>query len=228
VFLATTIVMIGLFVILAVVSPNFLTGTNLSSVARQTAVINIMALGMTVVIIAGGIDLSVGSILALAGLLGAMTMEQYGIWLGLITGVLAGATAGESVAPFFSAASVQNGSSRQWVFAGTDGRSRIFLNDLSTAAIIVNDWGSNLAGVQSGCGSGWQILATAPGDLNHPDSVQAFEIEGRHDEPVSSLIDLDGPMMAFWPGESSQIAHGVVQSLTTGKFEAWNMSVTCN
>ena len=40
--------------------------------SRQTAVINIMALGMTMIIISGGIDLSVGAILALGGLLGTM------------------------------------------------------------------------------------------------------------------------------------------------------------
>jgi len=86
--------LIALFVILSIVSPNFLTGTNLSSVARQTAVINIMALGMTVVIVSGGIDLSVGSILALAGLLGAMTMEKQGIAWGLIVGLLVGTACG--------------------------------------------------------------------------------------------------------------------------------------
>ena len=43
---------------------------------RQTAVINIMALGMTMIIMAGGIDLSVGAILALSGLLGTMAMEN--------------------------------------------------------------------------------------------------------------------------------------------------------
>jgi ribose/xylose/arabinose/galactoside ABC-type transport system permease subunit len=59
--------LIALFIALSIASPNFLTSTNLSSVVRQTAVINIMALGMTLVIISGGIDLSVGSILALAG-----------------------------------------------------------------------------------------------------------------------------------------------------------------
>jgi len=143
------------------------------------------------------------------------------------TGVLAGRPAGETVA-FFSGASTQVGNSRQWVFAGTDGRARIFLNELSATPIMVNDWGSNLAAVQSGCGGGWQILATAPGDLNRPDSLQAFEIEGRHDEAVSSVVDLDGPVMALWPGDSPQTVHGVVQSLTTGKFEAWSMSVTCN
>ena len=56
--------LILLFVGLTIASPNFLTAVNLSSVARQTAVINIMALGMTMVFISRGINLSVGSILA--------------------------------------------------------------------------------------------------------------------------------------------------------------------
>lgn len=144
------------------------------------------------------------------------------------TGVLAGRAAGESVPPFYSAVYIQNGESRQWAFAGTDGRSRIFLNDLSAAAIVVNDWGSDLAPIHAGCGNGGQILATAPGDLNRADSLQAFEIEGRHDEPVSSALDLSGPVLAFWPGEPPQSAHVVVQSLATGKFEAWNISLVCN
>ncbi|HXA66463.1 MAG TPA: ABC transporter permease [Bryobacteraceae bacterium] len=86
--------LLTLFIILSIASPNFLTSTNLSSVVRQTAVINIMALGMTVIIIAGGIDLSVGSILALAGLLGAMTMEKYGIGWGMAAGMLVGMLCG--------------------------------------------------------------------------------------------------------------------------------------
>ncbi len=44
--------------------------------ARQTAVINIMALGMTMVMIAGGIDLSVGAMMAFCGLLGAMSLQS--------------------------------------------------------------------------------------------------------------------------------------------------------
>jgi ribose transport system permease protein len=86
--------LLALFIILSIASPNFLTSTNLSSVVRQTAVINIMALGMTVIIIAGGIDLSVGSILALAGLLGAMTMEKHGIGWGIAAGMLVGMLCG--------------------------------------------------------------------------------------------------------------------------------------
>jgi len=87
--------LILLFVGLSIASPHFLTATNLSSVVRQTAVINIMALGMTMIIIAGGIDLSVGAILAMAGLLGSMTMEKgapipVGIAAGIFVGLLCG------------------------------------------------------------------------------------------------------------------------------------------
>ena len=91
--------LIVLFVALVIASPHFLTATNLSSVVRQTAVINIMALGMTVVIISGGIDLSVGSILGLGGLMGAMAMERgvpilpailIGVFAGLVCGLLNG------------------------------------------------------------------------------------------------------------------------------------------
>ena len=85
------VTLIILFVSLSIASPHFLTNTNLSSVVRQTAVINIMALGMTLIIVSGGIDLSVGAILAMAGLLGTMAMEKgqpivAAILIGILTG----------------------------------------------------------------------------------------------------------------------------------------------
>ena len=84
-----------LFVLLCILSPHFLTSTNLSSVVRQTAVINIMALGMTLVIISGGIDLSVGAILAMGGLFGTMAMKAgqpipVAILVGIAMGCLCG------------------------------------------------------------------------------------------------------------------------------------------
>lgn len=88
-----------LFVLLCILSPHFLTSTNLSSVVRQTAVINIMALGMTLVIISGGIDLSVGAILAMGGLFGTMAMKAgqpipvailVGITMGCVCGFING------------------------------------------------------------------------------------------------------------------------------------------
>lgn len=88
--------LIALFVGLSIASPDhFLSKTNLSSVVRQTAVINLMALGMTLVIISGGIDLSVGAILAMGGLLGTMAMAKgQPILMGVFIGVLAGCVCG--------------------------------------------------------------------------------------------------------------------------------------
>ncbi len=93
----------ALFAVLAVTSPYFLTANNLSSVVRQTAVINTMALGMTLVIVAGGIDLSVGSILAFSGLMGTMAMEAgasipVGLAIGLVAGLFWGAVNGLTTA----------------------------------------------------------------------------------------------------------------------------------
>src|SRR5580765_8100075 len=47
------------------IGPHFFAPTNLELMARQTAIVSIAAVGMTIVIVAGGIDLSVGSMIAL-------------------------------------------------------------------------------------------------------------------------------------------------------------------
>ena len=52
---------------LTLASPDFLTGNNLANLARQVAIFGILAIGQLLVILTGGIDLSVGSILGLAG-----------------------------------------------------------------------------------------------------------------------------------------------------------------
>lgn len=87
--------LIVLFIALSIASPYFLTANNLASVARQTAVFNTMALGMTIVIISGGIDLSVGSILGLSGLVGTMALERgFPIWEGVAIGIAVGTACG--------------------------------------------------------------------------------------------------------------------------------------
>jgi len=57
--------------------PNFLKSKNLLNIANQIAVIAIVAIGMTMVIITGGIDLSVGSLLALSAVLAARFIRDY-------------------------------------------------------------------------------------------------------------------------------------------------------
>jgi ribose transport system permease protein len=87
--------LIALCVLIAALEPRFLSAGNLASVARQTAVITIMAMGMTMVMVSGGIDLSVGSIMALAGVVGALAMVA-GVPVigGIAIAMLAGASLG--------------------------------------------------------------------------------------------------------------------------------------
>ncbi len=87
--------LICLFLLLSLASPYFLTPGNLSSVVRQTTVITIMAIGMTVVMASGGIDLSVGSMVGLTGVCGAMLISgQFPIAVALMGAVLAGTLCG--------------------------------------------------------------------------------------------------------------------------------------
>ena len=67
--------LLGLSVILWAATPHFLTVSNLLNVLEQTSINAIVAVGMTFVIISGGIDLSVGSVLALAGIALASALE---------------------------------------------------------------------------------------------------------------------------------------------------------
>ena len=76
-----------------ILSDRFLTVGNLSIVAQQSAVLLTVALGVTFVIIAGSIDLSVGSMVALAALAAALGVDVLGVWA-IVPAVLAGLTAG--------------------------------------------------------------------------------------------------------------------------------------
>ncbi|HAH95917.1 MAG TPA: ribose ABC transporter permease [Firmicutes bacterium] len=99
-------VLIGLLVlavILSILTPLFLTIDNLLNVALQSATYILVATGMTFVVVTGGIDLSVGSIAALAGVVMALAMKAgvnpgISVFLGLIVGIVCGLLNGLLVA----------------------------------------------------------------------------------------------------------------------------------
>jgi ribose transport system permease protein len=94
--LAAAGALIVVFIALSFASPVFLTANNLFNVGTQTTVTAVMAIGVTLVIITKGIDLSVGSVAALSGVLGVMMMANLGLppLLAIFGGVLGGAGAG--------------------------------------------------------------------------------------------------------------------------------------
>lgn len=78
----------------AIAEPQFLTTANLFNLSRQVAPNLIVATGMAVVIIASGIDLSVGAMLSLAGVIAVAAQPRYGFAAGILFALLAGAVVG--------------------------------------------------------------------------------------------------------------------------------------
>ncbi|WP_445619912.1 ABC transporter permease [Kushneria sp. Sum13] len=94
---------IAVFIVMALVNDNFLLANNLSNVARQGAIIGIIAVGMSFAIFTGGIDLSVGPVMALsgtimAGLMAAGWPPTVAVIAGILLGMVFGAFNGACVA----------------------------------------------------------------------------------------------------------------------------------
>ena len=83
------LILIALIVVLSFLSPVFLTPRNVSNILAQTAVITVVAMGQHLVILTRGIDLSVGSNLALASVVGALLFQAGGSATAVILAMIA-------------------------------------------------------------------------------------------------------------------------------------------
>ncbi len=98
--LAIWIVLVALIAVFGLLSSLFLRPTNLFDIGKQVAVEAIIAVGMTCVILTGGIDLSVGSLLALTGVVTSILIVKSGwnpavaVVAGLLVGTVSGAVVG--------------------------------------------------------------------------------------------------------------------------------------
>jgi ribose transport system permease protein len=110
--LGPLLALIVLCIGLAFMSPNFLTVSNLFDVTRQVSINALISFGMTLSILLGGIDLSVGSVLAVSSVLAAMMMKgghdaAFAIAIGIVAGAIMGSVNGlviakGKVAPFIA------------------------------------------------------------------------------------------------------------------------------
>lgn len=122
-------VFVGICIILALATPNFFTAGNLTNIVRQSSFRTIVAVGMTFVILTAGIDLSVGGIISLAGVVGCLVVvlpglaQPWAVILGVAAGVAVGAAVGFlngaaitwfNLPPFIATLAI-------WFIAGRDG-----------------------------------------------------------------------------------------------------------
>ena len=88
--------LIIIFIFFSIASPYFLTFSNVVGILIATAVNGLLALGVTFIIISGGIDLSVGTVMTLCSVMSAVMVKNLGlpVPVGIIVGVLTGGIAG--------------------------------------------------------------------------------------------------------------------------------------
>ncbi len=158
---------------LSVVSPYFLTTNNLLNAMDQSVVVGMVALGQTMVILIGGIDLSVGSLAGVTGMVLGLTLPTLGlpgaVGLALLTGALAGLASGAIIifgrlAPFVVTLGVMSiGRSMAYVISGANsvGELPAGLGRLSTDTI--GGLPVNFAILLAAYGAAWWFLTRAKG-----------------------------------------------------------------
>ena len=90
-----TLAVFAMGLIVSIITPHFATYTNLSNVLQNFCYIGILAIGMTPILITGGIDISVGAIMGLCGVaLGLLLQADWPLWAGLPATLLLGVALG--------------------------------------------------------------------------------------------------------------------------------------
>lgn len=88
------VIFIALCVVISVIAPKFIKPQNIINILRQISTVGIMAVGQAMVIIVAGIDLSVGSVLALSSCITATLARVMDPWAAMSIALMAGATVG--------------------------------------------------------------------------------------------------------------------------------------
>lgn len=143
------------------------------------------------------------------------------------TGVLAPGF-GMQIAPFYSAADLPRAVGSATLLNEVNGK--VLLIENSTAKLVAgaNDWGSDLAVVRSGCGSGAQVLVSGSGAAASGDTLRAFEVPGREAIPVSAALPVNGVITSLSSDPDGTSATMIVRHDAPTAYEVWNVAAICN
>lgn len=140
------------------------------------------------------------------------------------TGALSPGIGAQRSAPaFYSAAAIPRNTYPLWLLAAVDGS--VLLLDGATEQTTSSGWGSDIASVHSGCGSGWQVLASSPNSVD--DAVRAFEMSDHEAIPATQPVSLSGSISALWTATDGTSAIAVSRNREMGTYEAYRLTITC-
>lgn len=126
--------------------------------------------------------------------------------------------------PFYSAAALPREKYTLWLFIGTDGTVHAVdgLNDQVWRGV---QWGSDIAAVHTGCGGGWQVLASSNKD-SFADDLRVYDVADREAVAVSAPLTLAGRVTALWTSAENE-AVLVIQNEEANRYEAYRVFFTC-
>jgi hypothetical protein len=142
------------------------------------------------------------------------------------TGVLSPGV-GVDLPAFYAAVLIPRGAGNGALLVeGIDGKVRIAGNGSLAAVAGARDWGSDLAELRSGCGTGTQVLASGSGEAAS-DSLRAYELPALEAVPVSAPLAMQGKVTALWSAPDFKSVYAAVRT-AANQYEVVRVSALCN
>jgi hypothetical protein len=128
---------------------------------------------------------------------------------------------------FYSAALVPRAAGNgAFLIAGVDGKVQLAENGALAAVAGTRDWGSDMAVLHSGCGTGTQVIASGSGEAVS-DSLRAYELPALEAVPVSAPVAMEGTVTAMWPAPDAKSVFAVVRK-AANQYEVDRVTALCN
>ena len=125
---------------------------------------------------------------------------------------------------FYSAAPLPREKYTLWVFASVDGSVHA-LDGMTEQIWRGVPWGSEIAAVHTGCGSGWQVAASGKTDTGG-DQLQVYDVPDREPMAMSAGLSFPGRITALWGGPEAQTLV-VIHNEEASRYEAYRVLFTC-
>jgi len=133
---------------------------------------------------------------------------------------------GVDLPPFYSAAILPLASGPELLISTVDGKVLLAANAKLTAVAGTSDWGSDFALLQSGCGTGTQIIASGAGDTN-TDTLRAYQITGSDATPASAPLAIEGTVTALWSAPDGRSVLAVIRD-AQNQYEVDRVTALCD
>lgn len=141
------------------------------------------------------------------------------------TGVLT-PNPGVDLPPFYSATIVPRATGSVLLLGGIDGKVQLVEGSALKPVSGARDWGSEFAALDTGCGAGHPIVASASGAAAS-DSLRAYELPALEAVPVSAPLAMDGTVMALAPATDGKSLFAIVRT-AANQYEVDRVSALCD